>query len=416
MLSAYFTETRKLRHLYSGPSGPYLDGFAQHLQAEGYSWWTTRSHLNAAAHLGLWTKTMNLDMENLNEKTLLAFKKHLSSCSCTSPSIKKRGSGETVGARHFLRYLRDIGAVASRNDEQRQPNHSPLHEGFRQWMREHRGVKERTLEIYAPTVVDLLNTIGENPKKYNVENLRCFAFSRLKRSSRSQAKTAVKALRMFVRYLTAQGLCMPYLDEAIPRLAHWRLSNLPRYLESEDVEKIISCCDTSTPVGRRDKAIMLLLARLGLRGGDIASLRLEDIDWTEASIRVTGKGRRQTRLPLPQQVGDAILEYLQYGRPPINDDHVFIKAIAPLDPLGSGSRVSLIVARAIRRAGIKAPTYGAHVLRHSAATAMLRQGMSLNGIAAILRHKSVETTVQYAKVDISLLKEIAQPWPEVETC
>jgi site-specific recombinase XerD len=393
-----------------------LDGFAAHLQEEGYCWWTTRSHVNAAAHLGLWTKTIELGVDSLNEKTLLSFEEHLSSCACLSANIRASSSGETVGARHFLRYLRDIGAVTSRNDQKHQPHYSPLHQGFRQWMREHRGVKERTLEIYAPTVADLLHTIGENPQEYNIESLRSFVFSRLKQSSRVHAKKAVTAVRMFLRYLAAHGLCMPYLDEAIPRLAHWRLSDLPRYLESEDIEEIISCCDTSTPVGRRDRAILLLIARLGLRGGDIASLRLEDIDWTEASIRVTGKGRRQTRLPLPQQVGDAILQYLQFGRPPVNDDHVFITAIAPLHPLGSGSRVSCIVARAIRRAGIKAPTHGAHVLRHSAATAMLRQGMSLNGIAAILRHKSIETTIQYAKVDISLLKEIAQPWPEVETC
>ena len=415
MLSAYFVDSRKLRQLHAGPHGPYLDGFAVHLQAEGYSWWTTRRYVNAAAHLGLWMKKMSLAVDDLSEKPLLSFEKHLSCCDCTPPTIKKKGSGEAMGARCFLRYLRIFGA-SSTNGQSHQSTYRPLHEGFRQWMRDHRGVTERTLEIYASTVVDALNTIGEDPSKYEADILRRFVFSRLKQSSRAQAKTAVKALRMFVRYLTVEGLCMPYLAEAIPRLAHWRLSNLPRYLESEDVEKIISCCDTKTPVGRRDRAIVLLLARLGLRGGDVASLRLEDIDWEEASIRVAGKGRRQTRLPLSQEVGDAILEYLEAGRPAVIDDHVFIKAIAPLHPLGSGSRVSLIVARAIRRAGTEAPSHGAHVLRHSAATAMLRKGMSLNGIAAVLRHRSVETTVQYAKVDISLLREIAQPWPEVETC
>lgn len=416
MLATYFKNPHTLKQLRSGPAGPYLDGFAALLHAEGFSWWTARRHLAGAGHLGVWMNTVNIGFVDLNEMALSAFGKHLTCCTCKRPNANK-GSSIIAGAKHFRDYLRSSGVLPLEKDEELQPIKSKLlFECFRRWMRDHRGVTGRTLEIYGPTVIDVLDTLGHDPNGYNVENLRYFVFDRLRRSSRSEAKTTVKALRMFLRFLIAQGLCSSGLDQAIPRLADWRLSNLPRYLPSDDVERIIDACDARTPIGCRDRAIILLLARLGLRGGDIAALRLEDIDWADASIQVSGKGRRQVRLPLPQEVGDAILEYLKRGRPPVNDDHLFIKGVAPLGPLGSGSRVSTLVARAIRRAGIDAPSYGAHVLRHSAATAMLRQGISLNGIAAILRHRSIETTVHYAKVDLALLQEVAQPWPEVNPC
>jgi site-specific recombinase XerD len=415
MLTIYFKDTRALERLNSGPASPYLDSFAESLSSQGYSWATARRHLRAATHLGQWADTVNMRIVDLSEEAIMAFAKHLKMCSCNRSSVDK-SSDAIDGARHFLKHLNTLGVFSMKNDQCPQFVPKPLFEGFHRWMREHRGVSERTLEIYSPTVIDALETFGEDPGRYQVESLRRFVFQRLRQCGTGKAKTTVKALRMFLRYLIAQGLCPSGLQEGIPRLANWRLSNLPRYLASADVEKVIDACDLCTPLGRRDKAIILLLARLGLRGGDIAELGLNDIDWMEASIRFSGKGRREVRLPLTQEVGDAILQYLKDGRPAVSDKHVFIRAKAPLRRLGSGSTVSRIVARAIRRAGVDAPSYGAHVLRHSAATAMLRNGVSLNDIAAILRHRSIETTVHYAKVDIALLKEVAQPWPEVDLC
>ena len=222
---------------------------------------------------------------------------------------------------------------------------------------------------------------------------------------------------MFVRFLIAEGQCAVGLDAAIPTLAHWRLAALPRYLQPEDVERLIASCDRASPVGRRDRAILLLLARLGLRAGDIVHLRLSDIDWKDAWIQVCGKGRRHTRLPLTQEVGQAIVAYLQNGRPRTNADTLFVRCRAPFRAFGSPGAVSMIVDRALRRAGVVRPSRGAaHLLRHSVATSMLRQGASLQDIAAILRHRSIETTQIYAKVDITALRQIAQPWPEVQPC
>jgi site-specific recombinase XerD len=219
---------------------------------------------------------------------------------------------------------------------------------------------------------------------------------------------------MFLRFLIAEGQCAVGLDAAIPTVAHWRLASLPRYLPPKDVERLIASCDRASAGGRRDRAILLLLARLGLRAGDIVHLRLSDIDWKDASIQVCGKGRRHTRLPLSDEVGQAIVAYLKKGRPRTNADTLFTRCRAPFRAFGSSSAVSDVVDNALRRAGVVRPSRGAaHLLRHSLATSLLWQGASLEDIGAVLRHSSVETTQIYAKVDIPTLRKIAQPWPEV---
>jgi len=222
---------------------------------------------------------------------------------------------------------------------------------------------------------------------------------------------------MFVRFLIAGGHCAVGFEAAIPTVAHWRLATLPRYLQPGEVERLIASCDRTSPVGRRDRAILLLLARLGLRAGDIVQLRLSDIDWRGAWIHVCGKSRRHTRLPLTHEVGQAIVAYLQRGRPRTDADTLFVCCRAPFRPFSSHAAVSVIVDRALRRAGVARPSRGAaHLLRHSVATSMLREGASLQDIAAILRHRSIQTTQIYAKVDVAALQPIAQPWPEVRPC
>jgi site-specific recombinase XerD len=204
------------------------------------------------------------------------------------------------------------------------------------------------------------------------------------------------------------------MEYAIPGFASWQLSSVPKFLVAEDVERVIRSC-TEDANGLRDRAVLLLLARLGLRASEVAQLKFGDIDWHRGGITVCGKSRRQESLPLPQEVGDAILLYLNQGRPALQVSEVFISVLAPFRALTRAS-VTHIVRSALRRTGIKAPINGAHVLRHSAATNMLRQGASLAGVGAVLRHRSPMTTAHYAKVDFGLLSEIAQPWPEVVSC
>ncbi len=231
----------------------------------------------------------------------------------------------------------------------------------------------------------------------------------------SRTKSTVTATRAFLRFLAATGRCPVGLDHAIPGYASWKLSTVPRFLEPGEVQCVLEACVAEEARGQRDRAVLLLLARLGLRAGEVAGLTFRDIDWGNGRIAVCGKARRQEWLPLPQKVGDAILRYLQEFRPALKSDHVFARVHAPLGPLTRGS-VTDIVRSALRRAGVKAPINGAHVFRHSAATAMLRGGASLAAIGAVLRHRSPSTTAHYAKIDFDLLAEVAQPWPQEMPC
>ena len=224
-------------------------------------------------------------------------------------------------------------------------------------------------------------------------------------------------LRGYLRFLAAAGMCPPGLERAVPFVPQWRLSSLPRYLSAADVERLIASCNLDTVHGVRDRAILLLFARLGLRVGDIHSMRLDDIDWVTGTVLVSGKGRREVRLPLPQDVGDAMLAYIDHARPNVVEERLFLRSCAPYRSFTSSSTISCVVSLAIRRAGIEnPPSRGGNLLRHSAATAMLRGGATLQSVGAVLRHRSLDTTAHYAKVDLPMLQQIAQPWPGEGSC
>ncbi|TCG06332.1 hypothetical protein BZM27_27090 [Paraburkholderia steynii] len=231
----------------------------------------------------------------------------------------------------------------------------------------------------------LFATLREDSGKFDAQSVRQFVLSQTRDRGWAVAKMCTTALHMFFRFPIAEGKCDSWLAAAIPVVAHWRLSALPRYLQPEEVERMIASCSPTSPSGKRDRAIFLLLARLGLRAGDILELS------------VCGKGRRLTKLPLTQEVGCAIVDYLKEGRPPAETDILFLRSRAPLRAFASHAAISVIVGPAMRRAGVTCPSRGdAHVLRHSVATSMLRHGASLQDIAAVLRHRSIETTQIYA--------------------
>jgi site-specific recombinase XerD len=203
----------------------------------------------------------------------------------------------------------------------------------------------------------------------------------------------------------------------VPTVPEWRLASVPRYIDAEDVARVVSSCDLSTSHGLRDHAILLLLSRLGLRGGEVVAMKLDDIDWKRGTLRLGGKGRRDALLPLPQEVGDALLAYVERGRPNSTSERMFLTMVAPIRPIATSVTISDVVRFALRRAGIETPpSHGAHLLRHSAATAMLRGGASLDTISTVLRHRSLETTAYYAKVDVAVLEQVAQPWPGGAPC
>lgn len=415
MFEQFFDCTSRIQSLRDCPGGPLLEGFANELCQGGYAEITARRHIRAAEHLLYWTEREGIPISSLNEKFLERFDRHLDQCQC-----QRFGHSDRLqllnGARLFLEHLRGSGVIATPVIESTVQD-PVLFTEFCQWMRQQRGTSDLTLYSYSLSIRDLLKRLGEDPARFDARSLRQFVLEKSQHSGWAKAKKCTTALRMFLRFLIAEGKCAAGLDAAIPVLAHWRLSSLPRYVQPEEVERIITSCDLNSPVGRRDRAILLLLARLGLRAGDIVKLRLSDIDWEGAWLCVSGKGRRQARLPLTQEVGYAIVDYLQDGRPQTDTDVLFIRSRAPFRAFVSHCAISVIVAQAMRRAGVTCRGRGAaHVLRHSAATSMLRQGASLQDIATILRHRSIETTEIYAKVDVTTLRQIAQPWPEVQTC
>jgi site-specific recombinase XerD len=220
----------------------------------------------------------------------------------------------------------------------------------------------------------------------------------------------VSATRSFLRYLHYRGLVDSDLSSAVPAVARWSLSTLPKHLSGAQVRQVLQHCDKRTSLGRRDHAILLLLARLGLRAGEVRRLELEDLDWDHGQITVCGKGKRG-RLPLPADVGRAIARYLRQDRPRCACRRVFIQDRAPLDGFHNASAVAAIVKRALARAGVASARKGAHLLRHSLATEMLRRGASLEEIGEILRHKGADSTAIYAKVDLRSLRALALPWP-----
>lgn len=413
-MTEFFESTFRILQLRSGQGGELLDVFAKQLRQSRFAKITARRHLRAAEHLLYWAKRKGVSPATFDEGTLEEFSLHLCRCRCKSFGRSHRRDLHK-GACLFLDSLRRVGLLARPAQEAvEEPQVLLL---FRDWMRQYRGTCDATLSNYCRPVRLLLRTLGDDPSRFEARSLRQFVQETCQRSGWATGKLCTTALRAFLRFLIANGKCAAGLDACIPSLAHWRLSVLPRYIQPEEVERVIASCSATSAAGIRDRAILLLIARVGLRAGDILRLGINDLDWKEATIRVVGKGRRQTLLPMTQEVGNAIVDYLKNARRPIGDDTLFIRCRAPFGPFASHCAISVIVEQAMRRAGVRCPSRGAaHVLRHSVASSMLRQGASLQEIAGVLRHRSIATTEIYAKVDVLALREIAQPWPGVISC
>jgi len=260
-----------------------------------------------------------------------------------------------------------------------------------------------------PFVEQLLCPPGsDRPRDVSVVELVAFLAHALPAMSGKSAQMTATALRSLLRFGQAQGLLSADLTAAVPSIARWRLSGLPRPLRPDQVQALPDACDPADPVGARDRAVIVLMRRMALRSAEVAALRLDDIDWIGGTVCVRGKGGRVDRMPLPTDVGEALVDYLRHGRPATPERTVFVRAVAPFTPLGSNS-VSCIVGRAARRASLG--TVHGHRLRHTAASETLNAGASLDEVAQLLRHEGVASTVVYAKVDRSRLIALARPWP-----
>jgi site-specific recombinase XerD len=396
------------RSMDAGELTPLVAEFVANLETLGYSSLTMSGYEASARHFACWLARAGHAAGDVDDDVVRRFASHR--CHCPGFRRLNRVSKKYARrARRFVEFLADRGLV-QRTTSVSPPAHNQRVRAFQNWLQRHRGISDRTIDRHGRMVMRLLPALGSDPGQYHAHLVRQVILAETKRASIAYVKTMAMALRGYLRFLAASGLCRPGLDQAVPTIPQWRLSALPRYIGSADVERLIATCDLTTLAGVRDRAVLCLLARLGLRAGDIVALRLDDIEWRQATLSVRGKSRRETRLPLPQDAGDAVLDYLRHGRPKSACDRLFLTSTAPFQAL-SGSTVSSIVRRALDRARIAAPSKGANLLRQSAATAMLRRGATLDMVGAVLRHRSPDMTAHYAKVDVLMLQQIARPWP-----
>ncbi|MDV6247184.1 tyrosine-type recombinase/integrase [Rhodococcus opacus] len=283
---------------------------------------------------------------------------------------------------------------------------------FRLWLERERGLSAATVCCYGKQARKFLSWLPD-PADSAVQQLdstqvTSFMVAYCRDRKASSAKATVTAVRAFLRYLHATGWVRVSLVGAVPAVAGWRLASLPKGLDAAVVTRLLDTCDRDTFVGRRDRAILLLLARLGLRGAEVADVRVGDVDWRAGEITIRGKGNRLDRLPLPIDVGEAMVAYLTAGRPVCDTRTVFCTARKPYRRL-SASAIRAIMGRACRGAGLT--RIGAHRLRHTLATEMLRAGSSFPEVGQGLRHRNNLATSIYAKVDDNVLRMLARPWP-----
>ncbi|MCT4642763.1 MAG: tyrosine-type recombinase/integrase [Bacteriovoracaceae bacterium] len=412
MLDDHLKSEVTRKRLRDGLAAPYIDEFADWLYKQGFKPIVLEQKLRYLAIFMDWLQEHGFNITSIVEGTSACKKSVAKGRKLYSRGVNKLS---IVNASKFIVFLQEQDVLVRPKPNLKPHEQWPLLGEFRSWSILNKGIKETTLDLYETCLRDFVRVLGSEPEKYSAKLIRKFVIDRSKGHSKGRAQAIGVAIRSFLRFLLATGRCKESLISAVPTHSNPRLQSAPRYLTDSELKKVEKSCNGKDENGLRDKAIILLLTRLALRASDVANLTFDDIDWQNGRIRISGKSRRQEWLPLPQEVGDAILDYLTNGRSKLEFKEIFIRVDAPIQPLKRAS-VTHVVRSAFVRAGVKAKVNGAHTLRHSAATAMLDKGVSLAGIGAVLRHRSFDTTGMYAKVDFNLLKEVQQPWPGVKLC
>lgn len=389
-----------LRVLVPRPLEPYAEGFWAELAALGYAVSSAQPLMRLMADLSRW----------LHQRRLLP--KEL-----TPPRIEqylraRRRSGHTMwlserGLAPLLGYLRQLRAVPVPRPRVLRTARDRLLARYVEYLRRERGLKRHTI-LHYQAVAGRFLAQHRNPEKLRASHVTRFVLGECKGRSIGDSKNIVSALRSLLRFLYLEGETPIALASAAPAMAGWRNTSLPRGLEPAQIKRLLSGCDRRTAVGRRDYAILVLMARLGLRRGEVATLRLDGIDWRRGEIAIRGKGGQHDPLPLPTDVAEALIGYLRRGRPRNACRSVFLRVRAPLKGLSSEA-IENVLYRACDRAQL--PRISTHRLRHTVATEILRQGASLPEVAQVLRHRSLVTTAIYAKVDRKTLRLLARPWP-----
>jgi site-specific recombinase XerD len=393
---------------FGGPLTPFAAGLVQELSSLGYAATSATNQMQLAAHLSRWLDRVGVDPQDLTEvllDRLLAERRR-----DYTNHYSRRALDPMLG------YLRGIGAVPQSVVVPSASMAEVLLAQFGDYLTGQRALSTPVVTAYLhwvrPFVEQVLCPVGaQKPRDVSAVELARFLADRLPAMSRKSAQMTASALRSLLRFLHAAAIVSDNLVDAVPPVASWRLSGLPQAVSPQDVEALLNACGAREQVARRDWAVITLMRRLGLRCAEVAALRLDDIDWVNGTLTVAGKSGRVDRMPLPVDVGEALVDYLRHGRPATGERCVFVRAVAPFTPVRSSS-VSCIVARAARRAGLG--TIHGHRLRHAAATETLSAGAGLEEVAQLMRHAGVATTVIHAKTDQNRLSALARPWPSLD--
>ena len=408
MINQLFTFSSTIERLRQGPLSEHLDAYASAVAEQGYTHDSIRQQIVVIADFGRWLKQKQIDVRDLNSNVVeqyLRFRRRQQRI--------RRGEPKTL--ERLLAMLCQKGIVKQHQQPVADNARTRITNEFRCYLLQERGLSAATLLNYVPVAEQFLaerfhNTVP-NFAMIRATHVTGFVLRHARQLSPVRAGLMVTALRSFFRYLRHRGVIATDLAACVPTVPNWSLSTLPRFLPAATVEHILERCDRTTAVGRRNHAILLLLARLGVRAGEVVGMRLDDIDWSTGQITIRGKGGKSAQLPLAKDVGAALAAYLRHDRPRSATRRVFLRHRAPLVGFGNSSTISSLVRRALKHAGVESAHTGAHVLRHSLATSLLRQGGSLDEIGELLRHQSPNTTAIYAKVDVTALHTLALPWP-----
>ncbi|MDP2786153.1 MAG: tyrosine-type recombinase/integrase [Sulfurimicrobium sp.] len=407
MSGQIFPESGKLCDPYYGLLDSHITAFSLSLSEKGFRQATLKSKLQVIRNFHRWLIQKCLTLGSINEETVNVF-----FAECQRAGHVRRGDHSVM--LRLLKFLREKG-VTPNLPPQIIDNECSLENKFLSFLKSERGLSTATLRTYLPVAqLFLKERFGSGSLKLGEvtpTDVTSFVYRHARKLSPRRTQLMGTALRSFLRFLHLRGETLTNLSNCVLPVAEWRLSNIPKGLDPEDVDKLLADSKRFTEVGIRDHAVLLLLARLGLRAGEIVAMMLDDVDWDSGVLMVRGKGSRRDCLPIPHDVGEALATYLRLSRPHCSLRKFFIRARAPHQGFSGSAAIDNIIRRALVLAKLNPSRKGAHLLRHSLAIRMLGNGASLGEIGEILRHSHPNTTEIYAKVNLRALSAIAQPWP-----
>lgn len=400
----FFSKPETRLRLRQGPLGGYMDRYADWLAEQGFCRVNARLQLAQISDFSSWLGKQGLTLVKVQPATIDSFLED------RQRRVKPHAERSTL-----QRFLRLVKPEACPEASPPPTASQVLLQDFRRHFLEERGAAQVSYFTFQPILQQFLSDCFPD----GIIDCTCltakevirFVRHHARRHSPGRAKVVVTALRVFLRYLRQRGDITSDLAASVPRVAMWSGSTIPKFLAPDQVRQVLAQCDRNRVLGRRNYAILLLLCRLGFRADEIVRLTLDSIDWEKGCIAFRGKGGHWAQMPLPTDVGEAIVGYLQRGRPPSVCRRLFLRHVAPKAGFANSGAIASLVRRAIIRAGINSPRKGSHLFRHSLATRMINEGSSLSEIAELLRHQSIDTTNLYAKVDVHALRSIALPWP-----